>query len=610
MSAKTRPAATAALLYWLAVVAGLVGVSVVRALSPTIEWYALPEELGPLWIGTLAGVALGQLLSALRIRAWVPLAVLAMAAMGPGLWLWAVIDGALQYGDQRLLDAALVAFAPAALGGYLALSERGALVSFWFPAVLWMVALLDGPAALGSVDLRTAAPLLVGLGGVFVAFLRARETRRAAIWKTHAPTRVAETRKRAVLRASPVRALASHAITALVAAGALVVTAWVAPKLWHQEEVARKVAAAHARPPRGHLANQRARAWERGGGPCCASDDVAPVVTIRRRVDEYLPLLSGHEETSHVGALASPLAPRACVPCAAGAKAGVPGGEWDPGRGPGSDGVGDAYGYGYAYGTGSGNGGGVGAGDTEATGAPYGGTSYRAPSPEPSYGTTFPLGTADDHEPPRGKAGASSASTTASPSTSPTPAPQAAKSASTASTSTTNGATAKPATADTSSSSTTPEPIPAKTTATADATQGSFGAPWEWTFAGCLAAFASMLLWRAVRRAVVLRHLARPFWRETADQRISNHWHRVLVALRDAGIVPVGDEAPIAFAERVRLEGMATCAEILERARHGVGLEARDLETMSRAADAVYAAARKRAGVVARAFSWTRGSLA
>lgn len=126
----------------------------------------------------------------------------------------------------------------------------------------------------------------------------------------------------------------------------------------------------------------------------------------------------------------------------------------------------------------------------------------------------------------------------------------------------------------------------------------------------CAAAIALHVLGRAIRRALVLRHLASPFWSETVDQRISNHWQRVLIALRDAGVAPIRDELPTAFAKRVGIAGMETCASILERVRHGVGIEPLDLEAMGKAASSVHASARRRAGALARALSWLRSPTA
>jgi hypothetical protein len=112
---------------------------------------------------------------------------------------------------------------------------------------------------------------------------------------------------------------------------------------------------------------------------------------------------------------------------------------------------------------------------------------------------------------------------------------------------------------------------------------------------------------RFVRRQVTLRHLARPFWKETVDQRISNHWQRMLIGLRDAGIQLRATEQPGAFAKRIAIKGMEDCATILERVRHGVRIEDEDLATMGKATDEIYATARKRAGAAGRiagSFRW------
>jgi hypothetical protein len=124
-----------------------------------------------------------------------------------------------------------------------------------------------------------------------------------------------------------------------------------------------------------------------------------------------------------------------------------------------------------------------------------------------------------------------------------------------------------------------------------------------------MSGIALHLALRAVRRQLTLRHLARPFWRETLDQRVSNHWQRMLIGLRDAGIHPKGDEQPQALAKRVGIEGMSTCATILERVRHGVRVDADDLAAMDAAAATVYHAAREKAGAGARAAALVRSPL-
>jgi hypothetical protein len=114
---------------------------------------------------------------------------------------------------------------------------------------------------------------------------------------------------------------------------------------------------------------------------------------------------------------------------------------------------------------------------------------------------------------------------------------------------------------------------------------------------------------RPVRRLVTLRHLRRPFWDETVDQRVSNAWQLALIGLRDAGWRSSSAEGPREFARRVEVDGVEQCAAILERARHGVGIDARDLTEMNASAETAYRSARGRAGVFARAIGWIRWPL-
>jgi hypothetical protein len=132
-------------------------------------------------------------------------------------------------------------------------------------------------------------------------------------------------------------------------------------------------------------------------------------------------------------------------------------------------------------------------------------------------------------------------------------------------------------------------------------------APWGVLLPLMAGVFLIPLGTRVVRRQVTLRHLARPFWTETLDQRISNHWQRMLIGLRDAGIQLRATEQPGAFAKRIAIKGMDDCATILERVRHGVRIEDEDLVTMGKATDEIYATARKRAGAAGRiagSFRW------
>jgi hypothetical protein len=115
---------------------------------------------------------------------------------------------------------------------------------------------------------------------------------------------------------------------------------------------------------------------------------------------------------------------------------------------------------------------------------------------------------------------------------------------------------------------------------------------------------------RPVRRLFMLRHLRQPFWDETVDQRVSNSWQLVLVGLRDAGWRPGSGEAPRELAARVGIDGVERCATILERARHGVGIDAEDIAAMRASADVAYHSARGRISRFARAIGWLRWPLA
>ncbi len=128
--------------------------------------------------------------------------------------------------------------------------------------------------------------------------------------------------------------------------------------------------------------------------------------------------------------------------------------------------------------------------------------------------------------------------------------------------------------------------------------------------AGTIASQLLVLALRPVRRAVTLRHLRRPFWDETVDQRVSNSWQLALVGLRDAGWRYDAGESPREFARRVGISGLDRCAQILERARYGVGITDDDLAEMSATADAVYRDAHASAPPLARALGWLRRPLA
>jgi hypothetical protein len=127
---------------------------------------------------------------------------------------------------------------------------------------------------------------------------------------------------------------------------------------------------------------------------------------------------------------------------------------------------------------------------------------------------------------------------------------------------------------------------------------------------GAAAFVVATLTLRPLRRALVLRHLRRPLWPETIEQRVSNLWQLALVGLRDAGFVARAGEQPEELARRVRVDGVGACASVLERARHGLGIDDGAIGAMDSAADLAYRAARARLSLFARAAAAIRWPLA
>lgn len=514
-----RATASAALLYWLLLLCGLEGLTIVRVDT---------QHLGALWVGSIAGVALGQLVGWLRVRAW----LLVVLVIG-GLWLTPMLYNVFFSGLDPSVETLFCAFIPAAICGYLALSERGALLAFWYPAVLWMLVILDGP---GSFEPSTALPFGVGLAALFIAFVRARETRRTALWRLHAGPRIAKARPREVLRTSPFRTTTQLGWTVLVGATTLVLAAWIAPHLWEKKTTKAAV----------HVTSSSALADGTGGydngysyGTCCSQEELEEANRVHFK--EYFPLFSSSDQFTDATRWS---APRVCEPC--------------NGR--------------HASLTAS--------ADLDR---PYN-TKYPPWNSPYSQGLPVtPTGTLDP--------GPLVANPSPHVPTTPTHQPEVATTAS--------------ATTPSSSSSYARGSAP-PFVAHREPMSTPMGAPWRAALLLSAIGVGVHLLLRAVRRSLTLRHLTRPFWKETLDQRISNHWERALIGLRDAGIHTTNDEQPHAFARRVDIEGLEECATILERVRHGVRVDATDLDAMNAAATTVYRAARRRAGVAACAVSWLR----
>ena len=140
MIARLRPAAPVIALYLAMVISGLGLYTVVR-LDDLVG-------LSSLWAGTLAGTLTGLVLgvAGVRTRAVVLGLPILLAGFLP-LWLWAPLD-----------KVAVGAFIPALVCARWSLSERGGLVAFWFPTVLWMLSILDRlarPDALAAILART-----------------------------------------------------------------------------------------------------------------------------------------------------------------------------------------------------------------------------------------------------------------------------------------------------------------------------------------------------------------------------------------------------------------------------------------------------------------------
>jgi hypothetical protein len=131
----------------------------------------------------------------------------------------------------------------------------------------------------------------------------------------------------------------------------------------------------------------------------------------------------------------------------------------------------------------------------------------------------------------------------------------------------------------------------------------------RWLFVFAVCALAVQLALRPLRRLVTLRHLRVSLWPEPVDQQVSNRWQLALVGLRDAGWQTAPGEQPHELARRVALPELETCATVLERARHGVRVDAEDLDAMTRGARAVYRVARVRVGILSRALAWLRWPL-
>ena len=603
MSVSPRGAAVKVIVvYWAMLVFGMM-------LYTALRIDAL-DALQPIWVGAIGGTVLGQVLAVQRIRMW--LAILVIVSCGIML-LPQLPEGV--HGTNLWL-----AYVPAALCGYWSLGDRTSLAAFWFPAVIWMLSILDGTSANAMPD-GTGLVLFAGLAALFVIYLRVREERRVALWRTVAPTPLAAPRPPILLKERPGPQLARVGWAMLVSALGFTATAWLAPRLWQPESFDGGPVMVKPRDPAGQLV----------GLPCCPRDDVAPVT--RARVKEYFDVGRGHDE------LGEPQRPGIdCRVC----------------RGRGTS----EYGYDRAvtpdetYGVGGGalaidevpafvgtgpSGGsittGMQAGDDGtaiASATPPSTTdrwAHAAPDPgaqpapyvPPTYAPdppVVPQPTITPHEPrpvPVEHPPIPAPIATPPPLPPPPPsqidpppippAPVAAPPPSIAAAHDEPPATAGDAPAP-SDRDAPPPPRPPSTI-------GPLVLHWAAVLVAAALLFQlAALALRPLRRFVTLRHLRRPFWDETVDQRVSNSWQLALVGLRDAGWRTSAAEPPGELARRVNIDGVERCATILERARHGIGIDRDDLAEMTSAADLAYRTARARLGRIARVVAWIRWPLA
>lgn len=569
MSSPRMTALSIIAVYWLMLVLGMATCIAMRCDAP----------IAAIWTGTVAGTALGHGLALFNVRSWFALmTILAIAVVvGPSA-------------PEQLSGSVLwLAFVPAACCAFWSLGDRTTLVAFWFPAVIWMLSILDHANARGVPD-DTGIALLGVLAVLFLLFLRVRESRRVALWRTVVPqpTTLAQPGATTLLKERAGLSIARTGWSIVTCGLAFAATAWLAPRLWGSEQLA----GTHEQAAAEHVAV---------GLPCCpvAEDLEVP----HHRVKEYFSIGRGH-----AGEPASQDA-HSCRRCDAEADA--------PGELATIDGPLVAAGGG-------------GYGHTDAPGT--------APNDDvTSYSSSYHAGRPTEYVPPTLTAPQPAPSVAAPPvenapppqvAPAPVPAPvvgpyepQLAPPAVAPVQTPSIPDTGPPEVAATR----TPDPVPAPAvhyapraaSVTSDTSARPAASPigrsaLEWLAvllgAALVMQLAAVAL-RPLRRFVTLRHLRRPFWQETVDQRVSNAWQLALVGLRDAGWRPDGDESPRELAERVGIAGVEQCASILERARHGIGIDAEDLTTMSTSAESAYRDARRRLGPVARAVTWLRWPL-
>ncbi len=273
MKSSFRIGATVVGVYWLMLVAGIVLYSAIR-----IDTIGV---LVPIWIGAIGGTVLGQAFALKRTRLWVPIVAAIGVVMFFGTNLSDVLESVLldvprHYSNSRLWWS----FLPAVVCGYWSLGDRSSLAAFWFPAMVWMLSILDHSTASAILD-QSGIVLLCGLVAAFVLFLRTRESRRVELWRAIATTPLVATTPAVVLEEDPDHRLVRTGWTFVTIVLTFAATAWVAPRLWQGEAFD-----AHSQQPQ--IVD---------GLPCCPTPE--EIQTTRSRVKEYFDIGRGHDAYDH-----------------------------------------------------------------------------------------------------------------------------------------------------------------------------------------------------------------------------------------------------------------------------------------------------------------------
>lgn len=219
--------------YWLLLVSGYV----VLLGAAFRYWGADPELLvllPVLVVASTLGVALGNLLALLRLRAWVVQGVVWFAIITLACTV-AIAAG------PRVAGGA-VAFLTSVSCGHAAMQRRALLATLWLPAVCWVGAMLTvieqhGGVRYWEVGVKdgvwdpTALGLLGTLVALYFAFLAGQGRYHHAVWAagaTDTPTTVTQHQRGAALRLTRRGGLAIILLALLVTAA----TASLAPYLW------------------------------------------------------------------------------------------------------------------------------------------------------------------------------------------------------------------------------------------------------------------------------------------------------------------------------------------------------------------------------------------